>query len=83
MQASFDTIAVHIRSQISSLVNKTLFHAGKLPLQASLFIIHDHSKILTEDNKLIPVISDNTPMGEEFKWLLKEGPGFIFECFDI
>ena len=26
---------------------------------------------------------DNTPMGEEVKWLLKEGGGLIFECFDI
>ena len=23
------------------------------------------------------------PMGEEVKWLLKEGGGLIFECFDI
>ena len=32
---------------------------------------------------IITVISDNTPMGEEVKWLLKEGGGLIFECFDI
>ena len=28
-------------------------------------------------------LPDNTLMGEEVKWLLKEGGGLIFECFDI
>ena len=29
------------------------------------------------------ILPENTPMGEEVKWLLKEGGGLIFECFDI
>ena len=32
---------------------------------------------------LVPQSPDNTPMGEEDKWLLKEGCVLIFECFDI
>ena len=36
-----------------------------------------------KDICIITVISHNTPMGEEVKWLLKEGGGLIFECFDI
>ena len=28
-------------------------------------------------------LPDNTPKGEEVKWLLKEGGGLIFKCLDI
>ena len=31
----------------------------------------------------MPVISENTPMGDEHKWLLKEGDGCIFINCDI
>ena len=32
---------------------------------------------------IITVISESTAMGDELKWLLKEGGGLIFVCFDI
>ena len=35
-------------------------------------------------SKVCLVLKDvSPPMGEELKWLLKEGGGLILECFDI
>ena len=57
--------------------------SGNITLRMPLILWLPRIQVILTQFSLHTVISQNTPMGDELKWLLKEGGGRIFESCDI